>query len=226
MKQAQTLLNAEQRARIEEAIARAESQTDVEFVIVIATRSGRYDRAEDLFGLLLGLAAVVVAWILAQRIVVDSSGWVTHQTLALGLVTILALLCVWTAVGVVLSSRLFSLARPFISRSQLEAEVRRHGFEAFHRFRVGHTSRRTALLIFVSLLERMAWVSGDEAVEAAVGAEAWRAPCNKIVAGFRTGRAADGLIQAITMCAETLAPAFPKTATDQDELPNRVRTMN
>ena len=59
------LLGDDERRSIEETIAEAERRTSAEFVVVVARRSGRYDRSEDLFGLLLAcvvLSVISIVW--------------------------------------------------------------------------------------------------------------------------------------------------------------------
>ena len=51
MQRASELFNDEQRATIDQAVADAESKTSAEIVPVVATASGRYDRAEDIVGM-------------------------------------------------------------------------------------------------------------------------------------------------------------------------------
>ena len=52
------------RKRINECVGTAELKTSAEIVPVVATSSGRYDRAEDLVGLLLGIVLMILTAIL------------------------------------------------------------------------------------------------------------------------------------------------------------------
>lgn len=226
MQRASTFLSPEQKAAVERAVGEAEKRTSAELVVVVATRSGRYDRAEDLFGLLLALAAVAAAWLLWQDVGPDTRDWTGGQTLTFGLAPLLGMFAVWAIVGAMLATRLPLLARPFITRAHAEAEVRRRGFEAFHLFRVGHTDSRTGLLIFVSLYERTALVVGDETINAKLPAGTWDAACRAIVKGIRTGRPDQGLIEAMAVCAEALAAPFPILPGDTNILPNAVYVMD
>src|SRR5207249_2389868 len=132
----------------------------------------------------------------------------------------------WFLVGVGLATRFPVLARPFISRAHYEAEVRRRGFEAFHLFRVGHTKGRTGVLIYVSLVERMAWVVGDDAISEALAQTAWESATRAITTGISNGRHADGLAEAVQLCAQALAPKLPRGTDDRDEIPNAVRFLD
>jgi putative membrane protein len=64
MQTASEIINAEQRARVELAVSAAESKTSCEIVPVVATSSGRYDRAEDIVGLWFAMIGAVVAFLM------------------------------------------------------------------------------------------------------------------------------------------------------------------
>jgi putative membrane protein len=226
MMRASTFLSDSDKSRVEQSIADAEKQTSAEILAVIATRSGRYDRAEDFFGVLLALFAIVLAWSLWQDLRPAASDWESGHDLTLGLLPILGLFVFWFLVGVGLATRFPILARPFIPQAHYEAEVRRRGFEAFHLFRVGHTKGRTGVLIYVSLLEKMAWVVGDDAVNQALPQTAWEGATRAITEGISNGKHADGLVEAIKLCTQALAPKLPRLPDDRDELPNTVRLLD
>lgn len=226
MTKASQYLAAADKARIEQAIADAEKQTSAELVVVIATRSGRYDRAEDFFGVVLALVAVAAAWLLWQGLRPAEGAWTSGHELTLGLLPILGLFVFWFLVGAGLATRFPILAHPFIPRAQYEAEVRRRGFEAFHLFRVSNTKGRSGVLIYVSLMEKMAWVVGDDAINDALPQVTWDNATKAVTAGFASGNHADGLAQAVKLCGEALAPKFPRSADDVDELPNTVNVLD
>jgi putative membrane protein len=226
MTTASKYLSQADKARIEQAISDAEKQTSAELMVVIATRSGRYDRAEDFFGVILALAAVAVAWSLWQGLEPARGDWTSGHDLDIGLLPVLGLFLFWFLVGAGLATRFPILARPFIPRAHYEAEVRRRGFEAFHLFRVGHTKGRTGVLIYVSLLEKMAWVVGDDGISEALPQTTWESATRAVTDGFKSGNHADGLVQAVKSCAEVLAPKFPGAADDRDEIPNTVKVLD
>src|SRR5262249_14723019 len=156
-----------------------------------------------------------LAWSLWQDLRPAGGEWETGHDLTLGLLPILGLFVFWFLVGAGLATRFPILARPFISLAHYEAEVRRRGFEAFHLFRVGHTKGRTGVLIYVSLLEKMAWVVGDEAVNQALPQTTWESATRAITKGITDGKHADGLVDAVKLCAESLAEKLPRDADDR-----------
>lgn len=226
MKKASESLSTTQREQLERVIAAAEQKTSAEIVVVIATRSGRYDRAEDTFGVLLALLAVALAWIFYQDLRPASGDWAMGTELHLGLIPVLALFVFWWLVGLGLATRFPVLARPFVSRMHLEAEVRRRGFEAFHLFRVPATRARTGVLVFVSLLEHTAWVSGDDPVNAALPESTWAEASAAIASASRRGELGAGLERAVGLVGAAMAERFPRDAADTDELPNAVHFLD
>lgn len=226
---ASNLLTDSQRADVEGAIADAEKNTSAQIVLVIASRSGAYDRAEDLFALVFALVAIVPTRILWDILAAHSVAWTNSEPAPMGLVPSIAFFALWLILGAGLATRHPVLAKPFLPRAQAEAEVRRRGLEAFHLARVGHTSRRNGLLIFVSLYERTAWVCADEGVSRVMpGEDVWAAACNAVTDAFKRRNPAQGIIKAVELCAAALAQQFPPDAPSKvaDELPNHVHIMD
>ena len=65
MANASEFLTQDELKSVEQAVADAEHKTSVEIVPVIASVSGRYDRAEDLAGLWLGTVLMVAVTVIA-----------------------------------------------------------------------------------------------------------------------------------------------------------------
>ncbi|MBC7835756.1 MAG: hypothetical protein H7Y88_11750 [Phycisphaerales bacterium] len=215
----------DQRRAIEAAVDAAEQKSAAEIVVSIAERSGRYDRAEDIFGFLIGLVAVSVAWLIWQRVEPDTSDWVPGYAVSMGLVAVLIILALWTVLGAAVASAVPALSRAFVGRREMSEEVRRRGIEAYHLMRVGTTPEAHGILIYVSLFEHMVWVSGDDAVNAKLGEKAFQGYGDQIAAGFRAGTPVDAIVQAVREIGDMLAPHFPLGAANPDQLPNTVRVM-
>jgi len=120
-----------------------------------ATSSGRYDRAEDIFGVVLVLAALTLAWIFFQDLRPVGGDWESGQALVLGLVPILLIVIVGFLVGTTAATIIPVLRLPFISRKEMREEVERCAGEAFHRCKVRKTAGSSGILIYVSLYEHM-----------------------------------------------------------------------
>lgn len=220
MKTASSLFNAEDIRSVEVAIAEAEKMTAGEIVPVVATVSGRYDRAEDLFGLVFALIALTTIWMLFQS--TTETDWAITQSAVLGLPAIIGILIGSFVIGAVLATHFPVLRLPFIARAEMLEEVERRALETFQRERVRDTSSSTGILIYVSLYEHLVKVIGDDAVTAELPEEALEDVCALVVNGLKTGRPAEGIRQAVKKTGELLAAHLPPTAETANELANHL----
>jgi putative membrane protein len=218
MVSARHILDRADRERIEQAIADAERHTSAELVVIVARRSGRYDRSEDVFGLVLGLLVLVAAALLWPGPRAPGS-WDTTLRLPLGVPLATLLVAAGFFVGVVLSTRFPLLARPFRTKGEMAAEVRRRASDCFADFRV-RDGQGCGVLIYVSLLERTVWITADDTVSASGGATAWPGVRDAVVRGLAGGSLADGLCNGVREAAEKLAKLMPPTPTPRNRLPN------
>jgi putative membrane protein len=210
---------------IERAVAEAEAKTSAEILVAVSARSGRYQRAADLFGLTLALVALAATWALWQEVGPSRGAWAAGNEPAIGLPLVLITVAVWFVVGAAAATRWPVLARPLMTRAEREAAVRRRGFEAFHSLRVAGTRGRTGLLISVSLFERVVWVCPDEAIAARLPDPAWKPLSDLIAEGFRAGDPGGAMARAVAKAGEMLATDFPRGADDANELGDRVHVM-
>jgi len=226
VKRASQFFSAEEAQLITAAIGEAERSTAGEIVPVVATASGRYDRAEDLFGLVVALAALALAWWNFQGIQVTQDEWAVKYTVGFGLVPILVIIVAAFLLGTIAATYVPALRLPFVSRAEMEAEVERSATAAFQRFSVRGTAGGTGVLIYVSLYERMVRVLGDDAINAKVTQSDWDAVCNLAVEGLRARRGAEGLANAIRKAGDLLGRHFPIQAGDRNELVNELRLID
>lgn len=220
MKTANSLFSTEEKQSVEAAIAEAEQMTAGEIIPVVAAISGRYDRAEDLFGLLFALTALSVAWLLFQD--TTQAAWTATQTPVLGLPTTVGILIGGFVIGATLATHFPVLRLPFIARAEMIEEVERRALETFQRQRVRDTSSGTGILIYVSLYEHVVRVIGDDSVASQLSSDALEEICALVVDGLKQGRPADGLRQAVTKTGELLAAHLPPTVDDTNELANHL----
>lgn len=222
---ASQLFTPRDRERIAEAIAAAESRTSGEIIPVAAGESGRYDRAEDVFGVLTALALLASGWTLSGM---QSGGedWMSPGTPPLGLFGVVLLVIVGFAAGAALASFVPVLRLPFILRQEMDEEVDRSAAEAFHRFRLRETAGATGILIYISLYEHRVRVLGDSAISGKIGEADWQAICAGVTDGMKRGMPAEGLVQGITRAGELLARHFPREAADRNELVNELKLLD
>lgn len=204
---------------IEAAITRLEQKSAAEVVCVVATESGRYDRAESMLGLLLGLGGLGAAeavwgafsgsWGSPTPLLVQSAGVV-----------------VGFVAGLLLASFVHPLRRLLVSQAEMDDEVRRGAASAFTASRVGSTAGRVGVLVYVSLFEHRVVVLLDSGVQAHVSADFAQQLVDRAVAGLKAGKRTEALAELIDLLAQTLADKLPANADNPDELPNHVIALH
>ena len=201
-----SLLSDADAREVEAAVTRVENGTAAELVVAVVPRSADHWR---------GRLLVSLAWALAAAFCVLEF-WPGHSP-ALAL-------CVELAVGVL---SFFALAWPALGRwlvSPRAAQEAAHAraFQLFAERGLYGTKGRTALLIFVSELERRVVLLGDATIHAQLGQAGWTQEVQRIIARIREGRLKDGLLEVIADLEPRLAAAAPRQGDDQNELPDAV----
>jgi len=216
----------DERKAITSAVAEAERRTSGEIIPVIATVSGRYDRAEDLFGVVVALLLLALSWIFFQDIRPFETNWSSGLALGLGLISVLVIAAWGFIVGTIVATYLPILRRPFLTKQEMRQEVERNSAAAFQRFRVHRTRANTGVLIYVSLYERMVQVLGDDAINKRLNQSDWDAVRDLVIKGFRAHRPAEGLSRAILKCGEILSQYFPVPPSDVNQASNELRILD
>jgi putative membrane protein len=219
---ASELFKEADRRRISEAITAAEARTTGEIVPVVAGASGRYDRAEDIVGVVTASVLLACAWALFQGVNAEPEGWAGGGALKLGLPWVLLIVIGGFAVGAAAASRFWALRLPFVPKDEMEEEVDRAAGEAFHRFRLRETAESTGILIYISLFEHRVRVLGDSAISAKLGEAEWRAICDAVTDGLKRGQVAGGLVRGIELAGELLTQHFPADHRNPNELVNEL----
>ena len=226
MLKASSFFTEEDRKLVEKAVAEAEEKTSGEIVPVVASKSGRYDRAEDVVGVVLGIVIVALVWALFQEVRVVPGQWGEVYELAVGLPLIAVLFAGGFVGGALLATYFPLLAYPLIPKKELREEVQQAARRAFFEHRVRGTKEGTGVLIYVSLFERMVVVLGDGAISAQLGREDWEQIRDLVLQGLKEGKGAEGLARAIRRAGELLAKHFPIQSGDRNELPNTLHLID
>lgn len=226
MKRASELLTQDDRAAVSAAVAAAERGTTGEIVPVVATASGRYDRAEDLCGLTAALVALALAWLLFQEVRTEEGEWAPRLVPALGLVWLLLVVLCGFVAGAFLAARLPLLRRLFLRRQEMRDEVERAAAAAFAQLRVRRTAAATGILLYVSLYERMVRVTGDRAIADKLGPADWEQVREVMLARLRERAPAAALVAGIEAAAALLHEHFPAGPDDKNELHNELRVVD
>jgi putative membrane protein len=214
---ASSLFNTEQRNTIKEAIVEAEKHTSGEIIPVVSSSSGRYDRAEDIFGLLFSMLAVTTIWILFHGNSDDS--W---SSFSFGLSAILITIFFSFIIGVLLTHLFPVLRLPFISKKEMEEEIEQAAAAAFQKNRLRNTENGTGILIYISLYERQVKVLGDDGISSKLEHADWEHICEAIINSFKEKQYTNGIVEGVKLSGELLSKHFPIQAGDVDELENEL----
>ncbi len=226
MGSASQLFSPDDRQAIQNAIQTAERHTTGEILPVVASCSGRYDRAESAVGVLVAGFFLVAGWSLLPEADVAAGSWSAGAWVARGPAQIVALMVLGTLVGNLLASWIPTLRLPFTSSREMEEEVRRAAAESFLRFRVRGTSGATGILLYVSLFEHRVVVQVDTAIAAKLGDSDWESVRDLLIDGLRTGAPREGFVAAVQRCGEILGEHFPAPPGDRNELSNVLRLID
>jgi putative membrane protein len=114
------------------------------------------------------------------------------------------------------------LKRIFVPKMLMRHKVHTAAMVSFYKHGVYNTKGKTGILIYISLMERMVVVIGDEGIHSKVGDEAWSEVISKIVDGIKKKKLTHGIVQGIESCRTLLNKHFPASADHKHELSNRV----
>lgn len=225
MQHASSLFSAADRQRINQTIQAAEALTSAEIVPVVATASGRYDRAEDLVGLWLGVLLVIAVSVFSPATVAEPGSWDSHpllwQTFKL-----VAVLLGGFLVGAVFSSRIAWLRRLFTPTNQMKDEVNQRARSVFFDNRVHHTQAGGGLLIYISLFEQIAVILADQQILDALGQSPLNDLCQSLTQQLRNNPPTEALCQTIQAAGKKLQPVLPRAHDDANELPDSLVTID
>jgi putative membrane protein len=210
---AKRLLSEAEKQKIIAAVQSAEKRTSGEIVPMIVSSSYHYPMAAV-------RGAALVAFPLALGLTPLAGGylWLGSQNMWI-FVALLVLLfgCLHQLVA-----HSPGLKRLFISRAEIEEEVREAALVNFFSEGLHRTRDATGVLIFISLLEHKVWVLADQGINARVAADQWQTIVAGIVEGIKAGRAAEAICEGVAQVGEVLARHFPRKAEDSDELQNLI----
>lgn len=201
-----SLLSDADAREVEAAVARVENGTSAELVVAVVPRSADHWR---------GRILVSIAWAMAAAFCVLE--FLPGHTPALALLLELS-------VGVLSFFLLGTppLLRWLVSPRAAQEAAHARAFQLFAERGLYGTRGRTALLIFVSELERRVVLLGDATIDAHLGQAGWTEEVQRIIRRIREGRLKDGLLEVLADLEPRLAAAAPRQIDDRNELPDAV----
>lgn len=212
-------------ARVNDAVARAERESDGEVVTMIAPRSDAYHDVGLHYAVLAMLLVPAALALLPQAWV----GWALglflgwDEELARGLAMAL-LFCLLAAVFLIVRFALawMPLRMALTPASTKSRRVRRRAVELFRAAAERRTRGRTGVLLYLSLLERRAEIVADQAIHDKVDPDVWGEAMAVLVEQVKAGRPAEGMALAVERIGAVLAEHLPPRADNPNELPDRL----
>ena len=212
-------------AQVSAAIAAAEEQTNGEIVAVATPISDPYHDVA-LHWALIPLFAVL-AWAAWRPTALTwwyeflVGGWDAEPTLS----QLLTLLMVFAALKFIfwlLILKWMLLRVALTPGPTKERRVRRRAITIFRAAAERRTAGRTGILIYLSMAEHRAEIVADEAITKVTTPETWGEAMVALIDEVKQGRPADGIIAAIERVGVVLAEHFPRSATDKNEIPDKL----
>ena len=204
---AKPFLTADAKRAFSEAVHAVEGACGAELVIAVRRRSGPYRDGALTVAIVSGLA--ILAFLLF-------SPWAFRLEYFLDDPVVVGILAGMAA------SRSPALLRLAMSRASRHLRVATAARATFVDRHVDRTSRRTGILLYVSLLEREAEVVADLGIDPALATPAWRSAVAAIQEAV--GRGEDGVRVAAQVrgLAAALAPVCGHIEGQVNELPDEV----
>lgn len=193
------------RARLAQAVSRAEAGTSGEIVVMVSRRAGAY-RSVILLATLVG--ALILPWPL-----IALTSWSAASILLAQAALVAAML---------VASQNERLRLALVPRRLRSARAREAAWRAFWSRGLSLTERRTGVLLYLSLAERHAEIVTDLGVLREIPPVAWDGILADLVRALGRGEAEAGLTAAVERVGLCLAERLPACPGDPDELPNRV----
>ncbi|MEP7053105.1 MAG: hypothetical protein ABJB12_22255 [Pseudomonadota bacterium] len=201
-----SLLSDADAREVEAAVTRVERGTAAELVVAVLPRSADHWQ---------GRLVVALAWAFAAAFAVlefaphRSPFWALLVQVGVGALSFWVL--AWAP-----------LQRWFVSPAAAQRAAHARAFQLFAERGLYGTEGRTALLIFVSELERRVVLLGDATIHAQLGQAGWDKEVSRLITRIRERRLRDGLLEVIAELEPRLAQAAPRKPDDVNELPDAV----
>lgn len=204
-----------EKQQVEQAVKELETVSSGEIVPFFVSSSDDYADASwyssTIFGAFTTLSIGILSyfWMLPFRLTPFEVSLVIMAALVLGF----------------LFPIVFPVAKRWvISRGEQEERVNQRALQAFLNEGVFNTDERVGILIFVSRMEHMVLVIGDEGINKKVNQEDWEHVVQTIVEGIKARQIGDGLSRAIGECKDLLLKhGFVRKSTDTNELDDNLR---
>ena len=213
------------REKIGAAIHAAEANSNGEIVAVATPISDQYHDVALHWA--VAVMILVLAWAAWRPTALTwwynflLGGWSPDPTLG-QLVTLLMFLAVLKFTVVLLILKWMPLRLFLTPAATKHRRVRRRAIVAFKAAAERRTVGRTGVLVYLSMAERRAEIVADEAITKVTSPEIWGDAMAALLVEVREGRYGDGIVAAISQVGAVLSEHFPRSATDTNEIPDKL----
>lgn len=198
-------MSADFRARVESAVERLEKQSSAELVVAVCGQSTVYEGARHKVAALAAFAFLLVLLFHPREFNVRGmpAAEVTIYLLA------------WWLCG-----KSPHLQRWLSRRREREAQVCARAALSFHEHRIASTRSRKGVLLFVSLLERRAYLMADTGLALDALGEPWQRAVEHVQQSLARGCDVELFLTALDALGACLAAAYPLSPVRANELQN------
>jgi putative membrane protein len=213
------------RARIGAAISAAEAGSDGEIVAVTTPLSDSYHDVA-LHWALVPLFAVL-AWAAWRPSALTwwyqflLGGWEPEPSMGQFLTLLLFFAALKFTVALLIL-KWMPLRLALTPAATKHRRVRRRAVTIFKAAAERRTENRAGILIYLSIAERRAEIVADEAITKVTTSDVWGEAMATLLADVREDRPGEGICAAIQQIGVVLAEHFPKTATNPNEIPDKL----
>lgn len=199
---------------ITKTIQEVESKTSAEIVPIIVRQSASYGHVFPLvfFGLGFGVLSIVI--FLGIAFDIEHAGFIP-------LIILFALMLISLALST------FAHVKRFTTyESDRLLQVERRAMNEFYASKIHKTHGATGILIFISVVERMAVILADHNISQKVKPQTWIHIHEQLVQHLKQKKIGEGFKLAIEACGEIVIPSFPRLTSDQNELHDNLIIKN
>lgn len=195
--------------KIESKINEVEKSTSGEIMVAFLSKSDSYESANLKGALLIGFLVPIILFLFHFEF--------SHP-----------LLILWSQVpGIFLGYFLFEipiLKRIFLSKNKIEEETNQLALQMFFQHGLHSTKNRSAILIFISILEKKSILLADIGIHEKIQEGTWDNLLKPLNRQLKSKNHIQGIIEILDSCGDLLKKNFPKNSSDQNELKNQLLT--
>lgn len=215
------LIGESERQNISEAVRKAEEKTSGEIVPMIVMRSSVNGHVPVILFLILSIISLAFSVPTMFTTYFELVGSSPFQAQLYSVSSVLGLWTVFWLLSVQLA-KINLFQRLMTSRADLAFQVEERALLEFHQHHLAQTQARTAVLIFISLMEQRAVILGDQAISEKLSKGTWDIVLSEMISEIKKGQAASGLTRAVERCGQILSEHFPIQAGDKNEICNQL----